>query len=277
MSNLIKSGRVISLENLKQLELIRKSVPDPQKSSGADGDFEGNEGESVETQTWKDRLIRDAEQTAQEIVKQAQEEAAAIRAAAEQEAESWWAARRAEDDRVAEEAKQAGYEDGYRAGAGQAELDLRQAWESRLKEAEEIVRQAYIAKENVIAEAEAFVVDLSCAIAGKLAGARLEGESGLALRLFASALARRKEQGIITLCVAPSQFAFVTAAKDELSLALDAQAELQIVPDSTVGEGGCIVRSAFGSIDARIDTQLSAVRAELLRVASQTAEEGGGP
>ncbi|MNV98055.1 flagellar assembly protein H [compost metagenome] len=55
---------------------------------------------------------------------------------------------------------------------------------------------------------------------------------------------------------------------------LDAQAELQIVPDSSIKEGGCIVRSAFGSIDARVDTQLEAIREQLLKVASHSIEEG---
>jgi flagellar assembly protein FliH len=273
LSNLIKSGRVVSLEDLKQLELIRRFAPASQKSASGDGDFEGKEEADVETLSWKEKILKDAKQTAQNILKQAQEEAAAVRAAAEGEIEGWWASRRAEDERVAEEARQAGYEEGFRQGAEQAEQDIRRRWEERLRDAEDLVRQAYAAKERVISEAEAFVVELSCDIASKLVASRLEQEPELAVRLFAQALSRRKEQGTITLCVAPDQFEFVQAAKDELMLSLDSQAELQIVPDASVGPGGCIVRSAFGSIDARIDTQLSVIRAELLRAAAHSAEE----
>ncbi|WP_276352504.1 FliH/SctL family protein [Cohnella caldifontis] len=273
MSNLIKSGRVVSLDDLKQLELIRRFAPAPQKSSPLDGDFEGNDGADVETQSWKERILQDAEHTAQNILKQAQEEAAAARATAEEEAEAWWASRRAEDERAAEEARQAGFEQGYQEGAALAEAEIRQQWEDRLRQAEALIRQAYAAKERIIAEAESFVVDLSCAIASKLVSAQFEQAPQLAIRSFEQALSRRKEQGIITLCVAPDQFEFVQAAKDELILALDSQAELQIVPDASVEAGGCIVRSAFGSIDARIDTQLSVIRAELLRAAALAAEE----
>ncbi|MBW5444576.1 flagellar assembly protein FliH [Cohnella sp. CFH 77786] len=274
MSNLIKSGRVVSLDDLKQLELIRRFVPNPQKPSGSDGEAEGKGEADVETLSMKERILEDAERTAQEIVRQAREEAEDIRAAARMEAESWWQSRRAEDAGVTEEARQSGYAEGYAAGAERAESELRAEWESRMREARSLVEQAYISKERIIAEAEAFVVELSCSIAEKLLSAKLAEEPERAIRLFAGALARRKEQGVITLCVAPAQFEFVSAAKDELSLVLDAQAELQIVPDASVGDGGCIVRSSFGSIDARIDTQLSTVRAELLRVAAHAAEEG---
>jgi flagellar assembly protein FliH len=274
LSNLIKSGRVVSLEDLKQLELIQRFVANPQNFSGSDGGFEGNREADVETQTLKDRILQDAEATAHDIVRHAQEEAANIKAAAEAEAETWWQDRRLQDEAVTDEARRSGYDEGYGAGSQQAETDIRFEWESLMNEARELLEQAYLSKERVIAEAETFLVELSCSIAEKMVSRRLADDPEFAVTLFAEALSRRKEQGVITLCVAPAQFSFVQAAKDELSLVLDSQAELQIVPDPSVGEGGCIVRSSFGSIDARIDTQLSAIRAELLRVAAHAAEEG---
>jgi flagellar assembly protein FliH len=56
-------------------------------------------------------------------------------------------------------------------------------------------------------------------------------------------------------------------------MAIDSQAELQILPDSTVKDNGCVIRSAFGSIDARIDTQLQEIKRELIQLAHQSNEE----
>ena len=42
-------------------------------------------------------------------------------------------------------------------------------------------------------------------------------------------LARRREKGLISICVAPKQFAFMQDAKDEFMLHIDSQAELQII------------------------------------------------
>jgi len=274
LSNLIKSSHVVSLDDLKRLELIQKFIPVQQNNSRSDAEGEGNSEPDVETQSLKERIIADAEHTAEEIVNQAQEEASLIRTAVEKEAESWWLSRREEDAAVREEAGRQGYDDGFRQGAAEAEERLKQQYEALLRQAEELVKEAYAAKEAIIAEGEAFLVELSCTIAEKVVQTQLAQAPEMSMKLFEKALARRKEQGVITLCVAPAQLAFVMAAKDELALALDAQAELRVVPDSSVKEGGCIVRSAFGSIDARIDTQLSAIREELLKVAAHRAEEG---
>ncbi|QMV40172.1 flagellar assembly protein FliH [Cohnella cholangitidis] len=274
MSNLIKSSHVVSLDDLKRLELIRRITPSPQNISESGVDGEGNETIDVETQSLKDRILADAEEAAQQILQQARADAAEIRDKAGKEIEDWWQSRREEDSQVREEASRQGYDEGYEAGSRQAEEVLHQNWASRLQEAQTIVEQAYAAKETVITEGESFLVELSCSIAEKIISRKLSKAPEMSMKLFEKALARRREQGVIVLCVAPSQFAYVQAAKDELAMILDAQAELQIVPDSSIKEGGCIVRSAFGSIDARVDTQLEAIREQLLKVASHRIEEG---
>jgi flagellar assembly protein FliH len=274
LSNLIKSSHVVSLEDLKSLELIRIIKPIPQNISESDIDSEGNKAFDVEKQTLKERIISDAEQTAHEILLQAKSAAAEVITAAKQEAEDWWRSKRDEDEQHRQEAHRQGYDEGYRVGAIQAEEDIAQQWANRLQEAQAIVEQAYEAKETIVIEGESFLVELSCSIAEKIISRKLARAPEMAMKLFEKALSRRKEQGVIVLCVSPSQFAYVQAAKDELIRVLDSQAELQIVPDSSIKVGGCIIRSAFGSIDARVDTQLEAIREQLLRVAAHSSEEG---
>jgi len=274
LSNLIKSSHVISLEDLKKVEIMQKLAVAQQNISRSDGVSEGNQKPDVETQSLKDRILSDAEDTAQAIIAGAMEEAERIRAQAREDADSWWQARREEDVQYREEVARQGYEEGYVAGTQDASQALALEWDGRMQEAQTVVTQAYAVKESVIAEAETFAVELSCSIAEKIVGHVLTDAPELALKLYSQALSRRKEQGVIVLCVAPKQLAFVQAAKEELLACIDSQAELQIVPDASVSEGGCIVRSAFGSIDARVDTQLEAIKQQLLRIADHSAEEG---
>lgn len=44
------------------------------------------------------------------------------------------------------------------------------------------------------------------------------------------------------------------------------------MPDSTVKDRGCVIRSSFGSVDARIDTQLAEIKKELVRIALDVEE-----
>ncbi|HEY8528578.1 MAG TPA: FliH/SctL family protein [Paenibacillaceae bacterium] len=275
MSNLYKSSQVITLEELKRLEVERRMQASLRRSVSDRGT--GPEGGGIlppDVEAERNQVLRDAERLAGKILQEAREEADRLKAAAQAEIEAWWQARREEDAVRTEEARRAGHEEGYREGLRLAEEEVRRQWEERLAQARELVEQAYRAKENIIAESERFLVDLACGIAGKIVGKQLADAPELALRLIAEALSRRKEQGVITLCVSPDQFAFVHAARDELASVMDSQAELHILPDPAVKNGGCIVRSSFGSIDARVDTQLAAIREALLQVAAAGEEAG---
>lgn len=269
MSNLIKSTHVMPLEQLKVLELLKQRPqvrPEPQTDSVPSAPDEA-------VLKLRDRILSDAESVANERIAEANRISEQLLADAQKQIDAWWAEKRAEDEAVTEAARAAGYENGYREGAGTAEAELRAEWEQKLAEAAAVLESAYQMREQIIQEAEPFLVELSCSIAGKIIGEQFEQTPELATRLIVGALSRRREQGIITLCVAPSQLAFVQAARDELLTAIDSQAELQIIPDSKVQDRGCVIRSAFGSVDARIDTQLSEIKNELMLLVHDNDKE----
>jgi flagellar assembly protein FliH len=267
LSNLIKSSFVVSLDDLRRLELIRKPHPAARTQDGA-----GAGGPDAETASLKEQILRDAEAEAEERVREAAEQAERMKRDAEEEIERWWRERREQDLEITEAARKAGYEQGYAEGRAEAGEAVRREWTDRLAEAKALLEDAYRMKEQIIQEAEPFLIELSVAIAGKIVDRELEQRPEWVIDLIRKSLARRREQGVITLCVAPDQLAFVLAARDELELAVDSQAELQIVPDPTVTDRGCVIRTSFGSIDARIDTQLEEIKQALLQAAAEVGE-----
>jgi len=271
LSNLIKSSYVISLEELKRLEWVKQQhyAAMHQQTAGSE---EEDRGPDEQTVTLKNQILADAEAFAEDKVRQATEEAEQKLRDAAAQIEAWWQERRSQDLEISESARQAGYEQGYAEGSAQGEQEVRQLWESRMQEAKSLLEQSYLMKEQIIQEAEPFLVELSTAIAEKVIAKQVEAAPELAIELAKRSLARRREQGVIALCVAPQQLAFVQAAREELSLAIDSQAELQILPDATVRDHGCVIRSSFGSIDARIDTQLEEIKRELIQISLHVEE-----
>ncbi|WP_020615287.1 FliH/SctL family protein [Paenibacillus daejeonensis] len=269
MSNLIKSTHVIPLEELKRLQwedryaaLYQPPVQEAQTAAGPD----------AETLSLRDQIISDAEDFAEERIRQSAETAEQQLAEAQETIEQWWEGRRSSDAQVIEEARQSGAEQGYQEGYEQAKADIEAQWQGIMAEANQMLEHAYKMRESIIQEAEPFVVELSCAIAEKVIGHQLENSPELALQLIRKSLSRRREQGVITLCVSPGQLAFVQAAREELALVIDSQAELRILPDASVKDKGCVIRSSFGSIDARIDTQLEEIKRELSQLALHSEE-----
>lgn len=269
MSRLIKSSHIISVDDLKRLEWHnRHAVKHTPR-----GDSEP-ESPDADTISLRDQILSDAEHFATQRLQEAGEQIEAMYTEAKSQIDSWWQERREQDLLHMEQVRQDGFELGYDEGRAQAEYEARQQWETMLTEAKAILDSAYVMKEQIIREAEPFLVELSTAIAEKIIGRQLTLSQEWSIDVIRKALERRREQGVITLCVSPGQFSFVQAAREELSLAVDSQAELQIVPDMTVKEFGCVVRSSFGSIDARVDTQLSEIKRELVRLALQADDRG---
>lgn len=266
MSNLIKSTHVVSLEDLKKLELQRVHLHQGYQQVAAASEPAEPQPDK-DTIALREQILRDAESFAEERIQQAAAEADELLRQAQAQIEEWWNSQRAADAQQAEEARRAGFEQGAREGYASAEAELQRLWATPIDEAKQLLQEAHAVREQIIQEAEPFLVELSNAIAEKVIAKQLELEPAYTIELIRRALSRRREQGVIALCVAPSQFAFVQAAREELVLALDSQAELQILPDATVADNGCVIRSAFGSIDARIDTQLEEIKRELLEVA----------
>ncbi|MGG6313550.1 FliH/SctL family protein [Paenibacillus macerans] len=276
MSNLIKVSQYVPVEILKQLNLAKPQVPFDEQSAEQPEEIieQVPSREDIAAEQTRRQMLSDAKEFAERQVREASEQAERMLAEAREQIEAWWQERREQDDQMIEALKAEGFHQGYEEGKIQAEETMRLKIDEMMNEAGAVLEQAYIEKERIIQEAEPFVVELSCAIAEKIIDKQLELEPEYALELIKKSLARKREQGIITLCVSPGHFAFVQAAREELSLAIDTQAELQILPDPTVKDRGCVIRSSFGSVDARIDTQLTEIKKELIRISLQTEERG---
>ncbi|ANF96518.1 FliH/SctL family protein [Paenibacillus bovis] len=278
MSNLIKSSQYIPVEILKKLDLSKDHFRPTDLAAGANQQIPHivYDQPRIDEQTvlLKEQMLADAREFAERQVREAAEEAERILQNAQEMIASWWDERREQDEHLIEAVKAQAFQEGYEEGQQRAETEMQQRINEMMQEAQTVLSQAYEAKEQIIQEAEPFLVNLSCGIAEKVIDRELADQQELVLSLIKKTLARKREQGLITLCVNPSQFDFIHAAREELVLAIDSQAELQILPDATVRDRGCVIRSAFGSVDARVDTQLAELKKELLRLALHDEERG---
>ncbi|WP_238653794.1 FliH/SctL family protein [Paenibacillus piscarius] len=278
MSKLIKHSQYIPVDVLKRLEQARHHAgltEEPAQDEAAGDSREADPAGEAAEQTRR-QMLKDAQEFAEDQVRSASQEAENIIESARTEAEEWWRQQREQDELLTEAVKAEGYQQGYQEGLAQAELEMSRRMAEMMEEARSVLQEAYRARDVIIQEAEPFLVEMSCSIAEKIVDKQLTVEPQFAMDLIRKNLARKREQGLISLCVSPAQFAFVNAAREELSLAVDSQAELQILPDSTVKDQGCVIRSSFGSIDARVDTQLAEIKKELLRIALDSDEQRSG-
>jgi len=141
-----------------------------------------------------------------------------------------------------------------------------------LIEAQNILEQAYEMHRRTILDAEIFLLEMSCGIAEKIISKKLDDSADWIIDMVKVALKRSSEKGSIAICVAPSQFAYIQSVREELSYTIDPQVELQIYPDASIKDHGCVIKTSFGTIDARVDTQLTEIKQALLDLARRGDE-----
>jgi flagellar assembly protein FliH len=281
LSNLIKYSRYVPVDDKKVIHVIKSPLPvlkvehavkpDDEERSKKKDEEESKALEEINV--LKDKILKDAEEYAESQIKQAMEETASMKEQAEKEINTWWEDRRKSDDLHIEEAKSSGFEQGYQEGTEKAEEAVREEYEKQLQEARSILENAQVQKKQIIQEAEPFLIELSCEISKKIINHQLTISQDWVIELIKKVLTRKREKGLITLCVSPPHFSYIQDARGELALAVDSQADLQILPDGTVEDHGCVIRSSLGSIDARIDTQLTEIKNALYQIALRSQED----
>ncbi len=175
-----------------------------------------------------------AKSAAQEIIQRAQEEAALIRS-------------------QAEDYRQKGYDDGYAEGTDTGKAE----W------TETILR---INRENdaKFKYFEHDLVRLAVRVAEKIIGEQLRLEPGSITQIVANALGGVRHQREIFLRVNPDDFEVVRENKYLLLEQLSRAQDLDIRPDPAVEQGGCLIESETGTIEATLDKQLDSIQKILL-------------
>lgn len=219
------------------------------------------------------QILSDAMALAEKQLQTARTQIEQLRATAKLEIESWWEARRLEDDSVIASHREQGYSTGFQEGLTAGKEQAYAEFMPKVEEAIEVLNKAYAAKQVILGEAEPFLVELSTAVARKILEKELQTHPEQVLGIIGKALARIRGQQMIVLSVHPHQFTIVQDSREELLRLIDHEAELKIIPDPAVDIGGCLIRNALGTIDARIDTQLKEIKKGLLEMVGSTDED----
>ncbi|PLS01461.1 FliH/SctL family protein [Neobacillus cucumis] len=217
--------------------------------------------------------LQNAEQQAAAMLKKAHDDLLLDREKAAAELEDW---KRLERDQVnleLETIRQQGWSEGYDQGRQTAETD----YSSKVQLAKEILAKAYKEKEEIIHEAEPFVIELSVQIASKIIQKELETKPEVLIEMIKQNLVYSNERSMISICVSPEDFSFVQAQRNQLLEMLEGQIEVKILPEHSIEKGGCVIRTSYGSIDARLDVQLKEIKQALLKtVQDEKYEETAG-
>jgi len=149
-----------------------------------------------------------------------------------------------------------GYSQGERAGA---EAGATRA-DAMLRRLTATLEELATLRNDVLHRAERQVVQLALAIAHRILQRDVDADRGLLLAMARVALDRLGEPARATIRLHPDDYAIVMTAREQ-SRETD---QVQVVADTGVGRGGCLVQSDMGLMDAGFDSQIREMARTLL-------------
>lgn len=159
----------------------------------------------------------------------------------------------------AQNIKEAAAKEGYQDGLSQARADL--------EDVKNAITAFLSAKQEVFEYIAPDIMEISVEIAQKIIKKELQQDPSIILDNITEILkGLSKEETKITLRVNPVQVSLLKAEIPDVMNNIGLEAKVLIVPDETIMEGGCMVTTTNGVIDATIETQLSVISEALKEI-----------
>jgi hypothetical protein len=147
---------------------------------------------------------------------------------------------------------------------------MSQAWATELADTVTRVEQLkmefvelVLARRKVLAAMEPEIVHLAVDIAEKIVGMELATGRDIIAGIVRQGLATLKARDEIVVRVNPSEVEALKAHQSEYEAMIDGLKRFEIIADGAIEPGSCAIETNLGNVDARISTQLEAVRAGL--------------
>lgn len=121
-----------------------------------------------------------------------------------------------------------------------------------------------VERDRWLASWEGSAVNLAVAIAEKILRSELESHPELAVPIISEALQLAAGQPHVQVTMHPQDIELIQQAGIELAQKLNTLGEGKLVADERISRGGCLIDTRHGVIDARLETQLDRIAAELV-------------
>lgn len=166
-------------------------------------------------------------------------------------------------------------EKAYDEGFSQGEKVGMETWKEKLEPVINNFRQALGELEDIrtriYKNAEKEAVELALAIARKIVYREVATNKEIVANVVKEALKKAGNQGGIRVRVHPSDMSYIKNSDIGFSGLVDKAENVTLIEDDKIENGGCVVETDLGEIDARIRKQLEVVE-EVFRSEYQKAE-----
>lgn len=231
-------------EKHKILEEAKKEAQDIIKQSK-----ESIEEEKIRSQQEIENLSKELEQEREILLQEAQEKSESLIKEAQEKEEEW-----------KEEAYHKGFEEGYEDSFKKGEEHLKILFKNIQNIADHLLEK----RQQILKETQGQLVSILISSVRKVIHKLAEDQEGIIIKTLQEALLRVTSRSDIVLRVNPKDFSIVEEWVPRLKERFENLTSLKVFEDSKIENGGCLIETDFGEIDARIATQISRIEERIL-------------
>lgn len=247
LSSVVKSSHVI-LDNKKFVLSTKITMPEMPAEELSALEKEHQKKQSAE------EIVKEAQDEARRIIERAMEEAQEHLHEASQEAERIISDGLDQSLEIKEKAKQEGYLDGQREGFDEG----RQVAQSLIEEALVVKAQTLEKYKKLLEDAEPEVLNLVTDICAKVLNQKIN-EDDYIVGLIKMAIDKCTYTTDIALRVSEDDYDYVIMEKDKILALCENVEDINVKMDRSLDRGACIVESPSGTIDSSVQVQLDYV------------------
>ncbi|MBW2568190.1 MAG: hypothetical protein JRD93_05005 [Deltaproteobacteria bacterium] len=157
---------------------------------------------------------------------------------------------------AAKEAYDRGFSKGVTEGINREKGELSLAAESVAK----LIGELKVLKKEFLKDSEKEIIDFVFLIARSVIHKEVSTGSEVLLSVLSDAMKNVQERDGISICLNPEDCRYITEAKPDF---LNSFGDILIEKDEEIGRGGVVIKTRFGTLDARLDQQLNKIRESL--------------
>ena len=220
-----------------------------------------------------ERIIKEAEETAFQMVKRQTDETQVLKSQsldeveriileANEKAQRIEAESKEAFEKGRKEAEQQGLETGRESGYNEGKAEV----ERLIERVQAVLERANDRRGEILLETEQEIIDLVLLISRKVVKVISENQKNIIISNVAQALRKVKSRGNVIIRVNMADLKLTTEHTKDFIQRMEGVNSIQVAEDSTIDQGGCIIETDFGEIDARISSQLAELESRILEV-----------
>jgi flagellar assembly protein FliH len=157
---------------------------------------------------------------------------------------------------IQEQAYQQAFSLGLEEGRREAFQTVSKEINARMDDLDTLFMTIKSLKKDLISFNETHLVTLVFQIASRLAKQQVEGNNEAIIQVLRDSISLAQDEEQVTVHVSPSQFKFLDELKNETAREFDFIKKIKFQANDDVTDGGCVVETNYGEVDARIEQRI---------------------